>query len=338
MLLALILLLQLVLPLGAVVWLGWRTPMNWTGFWLHVLASLLLILAAALTGLWTALPWWLPLAYAVLLLLVGAGVYGNGKLPERRWPATTAEQLHLAACIGLALLSVAHLVNAGVDRLRTGNEFVNLDFPLPAGNYLIVDAGRTDTGHAAQSIAQRMARLSTWGNQSAGIAIVRVNDWGLRATGLQPSKPAAYFIFGTPVLAPCDGNVDALRADRPDRPVPQIDPASSTGNYVLLRCTDAVVLLANLRANSIVVARDERVSRGTPIAAVGNSGLTDEPHLHIQAMRSGSARQSAQGDAFVSRPLAIRFNGRVPQRNDRVSVYADYSAAPAAPRAAAAGN
>ena len=96
MLLGLVLLLQLVLPLGAVVWLGWRTPRSWTGFWSHVLTSVLLILAAALTGLWTALPWWLPLAYAVALLLVGAAVYGSGNLPEQRWPHALAEKLHLA--------------------------------------------------------------------------------------------------------------------------------------------------------------------------------------------------------------------------------------------------
>ncbi len=344
MLLALVLLLQLVLPVGAVVWLGWRTPLSWAGFWVHVLTSVLLILATALAGLWTALPWWLPLAYAVALLLVGAAVYGSGNLPERRWPAAIAEELHLALCIALALFSLVHLAYAGVSRLRVAHESVDLDFPLPVGDYLVADAGQPDRVHAAQSIAQRMTRLSVWGDQSAGVDIVRVNDWGLRAAGLLPSEPAAYFIFGTPVLAPCDGNVDALRADRPDRPVPHTDRGSATGNYVLLRCTSAVVLLANLRANSIMVARDERVTSGTPIAAVGNSGLSDEPHLHIQAMRSGSARQSAQGDAFVSTPLAIRFNGRAPQRNERISVFADHAAhadhgtAPVSDQATAAGN
>ena len=208
------------------------------------------------------------------------------------------------------------------------HESVELDFPLPVGDYLIVDAGHPSIDHASQSIAQRMTRLSVWGNQSAGVDVVRMNDWGLRATGLQPSKPAAYFIFGTPVLAPCDGNVDALRADRPDRPVQRTDPGLATGNYVLLRCTSAVVLLANLRANSIVVARGEHVTSGTVVAAVGNSGLSDEPHLHIQAMRSGSARQSVRGDAFVSAPLTIRFNGRAPLRSERITVYSDHAAAP----------
>ena len=333
MLLALILLTQLVLPLGAVVWLGWRTPRSWVGFWLHVAACLLLILTAALTGLWTALPWWLPLAYAVALLLVGAAVYGGGRLPEVRWPTATPEnsatagKLHIVLCgllCGLlASLSAVYLVDVGASRLAGAREAVDLEFPLPVGDYLIVDAGRPSIGHPTQSIAQRMTKLSVWGNRSAGLDIVRVNGWGMRADGLLPSKPSVYFIFGTPVLAPCDGNVDALRSDRPDHDVPQADAAHPTGNYVLLRCTRAVVLLAHLRANSIVVARDEHVTRGMRIAQAGNSGLTDEPHLHIQAMRAGSARQSAQGDSFVSAPLAIRFHGRQVQRNERITIFSD---------------
>ena len=144
------------------------------------------------------------------------------------------------------------------------------------------------------------------------------------------------------MLAPCDGNVDAAVGNRPDQPVPRVDPERPTGNYVLIRCTLAVVLLANLRANSILVARGERVTAGMPIAAVGNSGLSDEPHLHIQAMRAGSARQSAKGDRFVSPPLSISFRGRHPARNDRVAIVSTASAdaGSAAPdhAAATAGN
>ena len=257
MLLVLILLLQLVLPLGAVVWLGWCTPASRVGFWLHIVTSVLLILTAAVAGLWTALPWWLPLAYAVALLLTGAAVYGGGNVPEVLWPTATAaapsgrsatsSKLHLALCTLLALLCLARLGDVGLSRLGGNPQTVDLAFPLPAGDYLIADAGRPPPAvTATQTITQRMTRFSAWRSRSAGVDIVRVNAWGLRATGLLPSTPSAYFIYGTPVLAPCDGNVDAAVANRPDQAVPQADPEHPTGNYVLIRCTLAVVLLANL--------------------------------------------------------------------------------------------
>ena len=54
---------------------------------------------------------------------------------------------------------------------------------------------------------------------------------------------------------------------------------------------------------------------GDWVGAVGNSGNTDEPHLHIHAQQPATTREPMSGN-----PLPVSFSGRVLVRNDRVSV------------------
>jgi murein DD-endopeptidase MepM/ murein hydrolase activator NlpD len=60
-----------------------------------------------------------------------------------------------------------------------------------------------------------------------------------------------------------------------------------------------------------VVARaGDIVSAGALIGYVGNSGNTDEPHLHIHLQRQASAPSPLSGQ-----PLHITFGSRFPLRN-----------------------
>ncbi|MGH8502548.1 MAG: M23 family metallopeptidase [Gammaproteobacteria bacterium] len=87
------------------------------------------------------------------------------------------------------------------------------------------------------------------------------------------------------------------------------------GNHVTLRCGNADVLLGHFRPGSLKVASSTRVDVGDLIAEVGNSGNSDEPHLHIHAQAPGSANEPMSGE-----PLPMRFNGRFLVRNDRLTV------------------
>ena len=49
------------------------------------------------------------------------------------------------------------------------------------------------------------------------------------------------------------------------------------------------------------------------LGAVGNSGNTGEPHLHVHAQRPGPAGAPIAGD-----PLPIQFDGCFPVRGDRI--------------------
>jgi len=94
-----------------------------------------------------------------------------------------------------------------------------------------------------------------------------------------------YFCFGAPVLAPCAGQVVRLRDDLPDNPPGEVDIAHNWGNFILVRCGDAHVLLAHLKRGSMKVRIGEWLAAGQQVAACGSSGRSPLPHLHLQAQR-----------------------------------------------------
>ncbi len=73
------------------------------------------------------------------------------------------------------------------------------------------------------------------------------------------------------------------------------------------------VILAHLRRGSIAVAAGDSVEIGDPLARMGNSGNSSEPHLHVHAQR-GLPRDAPLG----GEPLWLTINGRFLVRNDRI--------------------
>jgi hypothetical protein len=290
--------LQAVLPVALLASLALRTPSSRAGFWAHTLVTALLVPTLALTGTWTLLPWWTPYLYAAALLVIGAALYGARALPSARWPTGHIGRMHLATSGLTATLAIALCGWALVGRVPADQAAIDLQFPLPAGDYQVLQGGSTRIVNA---------NLARGGTAALGIDVVRLNAAGLRASLPASREPAHYFIHGTRVLAPCDGTVLDVQDTRTERPVPGDDTRRPLGNTLRLRCGDAVVTLGHLRERSVRVRPGDVVGIATPLAVVGNSGAPDEPVLHLHAHRG-------------TVPLALRFNGRSLVRNDRVSV------------------
>jgi hypothetical protein len=114
--------------------------------------------------------------------------------------------------------------------------------------------------------------------------------------------PSEYPSFGRPVHAPADAIVtrvvDGARDHRcrsnllgylymvVEGLVLQLRGARGLmGNHVVLQLDDDThVALAHLQRDSVQVRVGDRVSAGEVIAAIGNSGNTSEPHVHLQLM------------------------------------------------------
>ena len=101
-----------------------------------------------------------------------------------------------------------------------------------------------------------------------------------------------------------------------DMPVPQMDREHMAGNYVAINCGEFYVFLAHLRAGSIVVKKGEQVEVGEPLAQMGNSGNSSEPHLHLHAQRG-----LPQGSPLAGEPLWLTINGQFLLRNSRLHIY-----------------
>jgi len=154
--------------------------------------------------------------------------------------------------------------------------------------------------------------------QIHGVDLVRVDGLGRRSRGWAwvPSDPGAYAIFGDTVYAPCSGEVVAAEDGLPDLSPPEVDREHMAGNHVALSCRlpeEVWIFLAHFKGGSVLVKAGETVNQGDPIGLVGNSGNSDEPHLHIHAQRPGSPL-----NPMGAEPISLQFGGRTLARNQRV--------------------
>ena len=303
------LMLQLVAPLGliAVVGARARTRLSWS---LRVLLASLYTALLSVAGVWLVLPWYLPVAYAAAILL--AAIQSGGRLADTPAEPTRWQDTAISAGLGLGTLGSAGALALALAGHRLPPDAVRLSFPLHQGTYLVVNGGGTELINAhLRTLAD--PRFSAWRGQSRGVDVVRLNAAGLAARGLLPGDPAAYTIYGDSVAAPCAGRVVAAVDGIVDMRPPETDRRHMAGNHVILGCGEIWVVLGHLRPGSVTVHPGDSVAVGAPIGRVGNSGNTDEPHLHIHAQRPATGAAPLSGE-----PLPIRFGATYPTRNVRI--------------------
>jgi len=101
-----------------------------------------------------------------------------------------------------------------------------------------------------------------------------------------PDRPADAMGYGAEVLAGADATVAAMRDGMNESDSIQGNPAHAlgdgAGNYVVLQVApDRYAFYEHLRPGSVRVRTGERVRKGDVIGALGFSGDTTGPHLHL---------------------------------------------------------
>jgi hypothetical protein len=236
----------------------------------YALLAALILIAGAL-GTFTNLP-----LYASLL-----GLPLSDKLSGRQ--ATVAVQLAALALVALALVPARRvrpfrnlavlsfsvfLAVSLAPAFASPRAAVAVDLPLQ-GEWAMVAGGRSRLlshhyAHPHVRYALDFARLVD-GEAFLG----------------DPERHASWHGFGQPVLAAADGTVVSVRDDFAEQPVGAL--GEGEGNAIVLDIGGGrYVVFEHLQRGSALVRPGQSVTRGQWIAAVGNTGGSLSPHLHLQ--------------------------------------------------------
>lgn len=305
--------LQLAVPLSLILWLAVAPASSRGALTIQAIATALALLAIALAGVWLFPPWWAPWLYAVLFVFAAMKAWRKRRdtawLPPnwRHW----CVPIVFLVIGGYGASEASHIF---VGRTSPTRSHVDMAFPLLGGSFLVLNGGSDVRINSHQkTMHTNEPRLLAWRGNAYGVDFVAIDHWGMRAPGVQPIDPSRYLIFGMPVLAPCSGTVATAVDGLPDMIVPQYDRANMAGNYVILVCDNVHVVMAHFKEGSVLARTGEIVHIGQKLAEVGNSGGTDEPHLHIHAQLPGTSDAPISGD-----PIPMRFDNRFLVRGDRV--------------------
>jgi hypothetical protein len=223
------------------------------------------------------------------LVLLGA----LATIPRRR--------VHVATNAVVALLS-GYLAVQLVTVSDSPADVVVLDSPL-TGEWFVYNGGRSVlvNGHSP--------------NESNAIDFARLGANGRTHTGGGGAPLRNYAGYGWPLLAPADGRIVQAADGVPDN-LPGIN-----GDYANQLVIDIgggrYVSMAHLQQGSVTVGVGDAVRRGQPLAAVGNNGHSNEPHLHLQVQDSVAASNADRTFPMVFRNVHITRGGAWPWGDSR---------------------
>jgi len=189
-------------------------------------------------------------------------------------------------------------VEGGVLQRAKGSPVV-LGRPLRGGPWVAIYEPSWERGH-------RRVRFTTDGEQHLpgrfAIDFVLADTLGHFAHD-NDDETHNWYGYGAPVLAVSDGVVVATRNDfmesltlsaHPDYPA-----SRATGNYVALDIgNNRIVFYEHLQPGSIAVKSGQRIKQGDVIGAIGFTGQTTGPHLHLHVADKNSPL-GAEGMPFV---------------------------------------
>ena len=265
----------------------------WALFGAAILAGTFAIVPALVGGLFSLpLPDRIPYQPLVVALGVGALVMAALALvPRRRVQVAT----NVLVTIGTVFLAI-ELVRV----YTPPADPVAIDPPL-AGEWGTVAGGRSTllSHHYAYSTPYVRDALD----------FVRIVDG--RGYDGDPMRAESWYGFGEPVLAPADGTVVSVSDIHPDEPIGELGQTPPYGNHILLEIGNhRYAVMAHLKQGSARVSEGERVRLGQRIAAVGDSGDSLWPHLHIHVQEGPDLDHQARTIPIVIGDVLLIRDGR----------------------------
>ncbi len=127
-----------------------------------------------------------------------------------------------------------------------------------------------------------------------------------------------YYVYGTDILAPADGTVVMVIDGVPDSKPGTPNGFCAIGNSIMIKHSDSEFsVLEHLMFGSICVRVGDTVKAGQLIGRCGNSGQSNEPHLHFHLQNLPDMEEASGFEPYFQ-------NIRV-TRDLRARVERDYS-------------
>jgi len=194
--------------------------------------------------------------------------------------------------------------------------------PTPAGAFLFpFSAADLGEDEYAVTSARHWANGGAYGTQifAHDISVQRhdsqTDSWSQLKTGGSQMNNEDYRIWGKPVRAVADGNVEDWVDNEPTNTIivdsngklqfPSPTPKILSGNRFWIRHGDVLVEYAHLQAGTLppsLLVKGAPVTAGQKLGLAGNSGNATNPHTHIQCQRdslSGPLRAMPFRDAWI---------------------------------------
>jgi hypothetical protein len=274
-------------------------PISWQEWFLNFIIAGAVIEVFHVIGTWVFLSYYLRYAFLVVFLVIA--VMEFGRLRRRLSESRVGVRRRIITRTAGALIAVWIAVLAYMGHMPPADT-VDLSFPLAEGKYCVIQGGRNFVTNPFHNFVDSEHALD----------FVKINRIGNRASGIMPRDVRDYEIYGEMVYSPCDGVVYAVVDTVPDNAPPRANAIEPLGNHVMIIDNGTQIVLAHLMRRSIGVSPGDPVVRGEPIGRVGNSGYSNEPHLHLQALRLA-------GPDNLPQPVGITFAGRFVAINDIVT-------------------
>ena len=188
---------------------------------------------------------------------------------------------------------------------------VHLTFPCEKGRYYVIEGGDSKESRWINYHFSGSLHKGNNVHRSMRYAVdfVKLNSFGCYAGGIFPIHVNKHAIYHQKLRSPCEGTVAAV-IDGMDNEEPFTGKHPyNVGNHVSIRTGDVHVVIGHMQKGSILVKEGDHVTVGQEIALVGNSGLTEFPHVHIQAMTAGSF------PLWQGAGVPILFDGVFPVKN-----------------------
>ncbi len=130
-------------------------------------------------------------------------------------------------------------------------------------------------------------------------------DLIMKPHSIHSKKLTDYGVFNKEIISPVKGTIIGVYDQEKDSTPGKEEKKTMMGNYIFIKIqeTKTYLVLAHIKKDSIMVKEGQLVDVGTPLAKVGNSGSSSEPHLHIHHQRQNPAKTSM----YLSEGLPLYF-------------------------------